>query len=405
MKILLGLTLVLLVACGSKTVRYSAATTPLTRPAIIFIPGFYGSALADPETGERFFLTAWGATFGKTPLALTDPDLGIPDSRPLREDGVLAHVRIIPGIYSANVYGSAMDFLESKFGKDAEIVPFSYDWRRDIGESAGRLDALVGELKARGTPRVLIVAHSMGGLLAAHYLGQPSYKGRGLVAATVIAGTPFAGAITAFRNLQIGTALGASSVPLSYESMGTFPSMYQLLPPSESGAYLTPSGAALTEDVLSPEVWRTAHFGLLRERSDLSPALREKRETFVTRSLARAREFFRGLSGAAEKDAPAMLYFVGTGSPTFSRAMWSGKTLHEKGIWLYDEETVKTKSPGTSLYEDGDGTVSTKSATPPAGLVRRLPGEIVQVAAHHEAMFECEPLLAAVEKFLRTHLK
>jgi len=397
MKLILGIILFLSQGCGSKAIRYEPlATSGKPRPAIVFLPGFYGTALADTETGERFFLTAWGATFGKTPLALTEPDLGVTGARPMREDGVLAHVRIIPGIYSANVYGSAIKFLTDKFGDEAEIVPFPYDWRQDISESAKRLDAVVSDLKARGTPRVLVVAHSMGGLLAAHYLSRADLVSRKSVAAVVIAGTPFSGAVTAFRNLQLGTSLGSSTVPLSYESMGTFPSMYQLLPPPESGAYLSSSGAALGADVLSPEVWKNSHFGLFKARADLAPQIQARRAAFVAKSLERARSFSRSLSSVEKGGpSPAMLYFVGTGVPTFSRVKWSQKSLNEKGHWIYDDK---------ANYEDGDGTVSTKSATPSPGLAQARPGKVIQVKARHEEMFESDELLAATEKFLRAAL-
>lgn len=400
----------LLTSCGSKAVRYHPETlAKISRPVIILIPGYYGSALADKETGERYFLSAWGATFSNTPLALVEPDLGVVGARPLREDGMLSHVRVVPGIFSVNVYGEALRFLTDKFGEIAEIVPFSYDWRQDLSHGAEGLDDLVRKLKSRGAPRILIVSHSMGGLVAAQYLSRPDLKSAKEINAVIIAGTPFSGAMSAFRNLQHGTALGLSKIPLSYESLGTFPSMYELVPQAESGAYLSSTGAPLDNEALSPAFWKRIQYGFFRARPDLAKATQEKREDFVVKSLETARRFSQTLRVTGKADsAPAMLYFVGIGLPTFSRAMWSQKNLSEKGYWLFDDEAVKKHFPNrdlVSLNEDGDNTVSARSATPPAGLLSRLPGKVVQVTARHEEMFGNETLLALTEAFLKEHLK
>ncbi len=410
--------ILLLSSCGSKTVRYDLdAKTKSLRPAIIFIPGFYGSALADEKTGERFFLTSWGAVFSGTPLAITTPDLGVDGAHSLRADGVLEYLRIIPGLYSVNVYGDTLDFLRDTFKETAEIVPFDYDWRQEISQSARKLDLLVKSLQAAGVPQILFVAHSMGGLVATYYLRYGSQdpltaidngEGAKQVSATVIAGTPFGGSAYAFRNLQTGTSLGPADAPLTAASMGTFGSMYQLLPNPDGKAYLNSNGEPLGKEVFSPEVWKKKKMGLFRKRGEVSAVVQARREAYVTQALQKGESFISKVrTEKGNGPSPAMLYLVGTGIPTVSHALWSRPTLAEEGKWLYDDESVQKAFPGgakLSLISDGDNTVPAVSATPPAGLLRRLPGRVITGMARHEAILDDKTFRTAVETFLKKHL-
>ena len=64
--------------------------------AIILVPGFKGTALARADTGKRVWITAGQALVGNTSLAWDQAELGLSDARPLRADGLLFNVRIVP---------------------------------------------------------------------------------------------------------------------------------------------------------------------------------------------------------------------------------------------------------------------------------------------------------------------
>ena len=110
---------------------------------------------------------------------------------------------------------------------------FDYDWRLSIAE-LGR--ALAARLRAAPAPRVALVAHSMGGLVARAALAEP---GTGHVERLVLLGTPNCGSFAAVQAVR-GTyavvrrlaqlAARASAEELSSAVFNTFPSLYDLLP-------------------------------------------------------------------------------------------------------------------------------------------------------------------------------
>lgn len=411
-----GLVVACLVSCGAKTFLYAPdPKARRSRPAIVFVPGFYGTALADAESGERYFLTAWKAAFSSTPLALSQPDLGIEGARDLRPDGVLGHLRIIPGVYSKDIYGDALDFLQERFSDRADIVPFAYDWRQDIVKTVGKLDRLVKSLESSGHAPIFIVAHSMGGLVTAYYLryggqdldtAKDDSRGAKHIAAAVIAGAPFGGAPIAYRNLQMGTSLGPAKTPLNALSLGTFPSMYQLAPGANSPIYRNPGGEAVGKRALRPEFWKDNRLGLFRRREPVSNDVQSRREQVTAQYLVRAETFntkMLAISRNGHPEKTALLYLVGTGIPTLSQLLWSKASLLEKGEWLFSDQAMKQsfpQGPVQSLIGDGDGTVPIAAAAPPPGLLQRLPGKLVRDQVEHESMFSSTVFLRAIEDFL-----
>jgi len=399
-----------LAGCGSKTTRFERepGVAP-RRTAIIFVPGYYGSALADEETGERVFISAWSAAFSSVPLANTVPDLGVEGARKLRADGVLEHLRVVPPFFSFDIYGNSLGFLRDRFGERADIVPFDYDWRQELSRSAARLETLVEKLRAEGVGKIGIVAHSMGGLVVAYYLRYGGQDPRAAVdhgngstiTAAIIGGTPFAGTPHAFRNLQHGTALGWTKEPLQALCLGTFPSMYQLVPIAGSDGFRDGTGKPLGPEVLTPEFWRTHRLGLFKKRGTPPADVQKRREAFASEGLQLAAKFHERLRAPVTKPrpAPAMLYLVGTGTPTFSHAVWKAATKSgEAGSWLYeaDDENV--------FSIDGDNTVTAGSATPPAGLLASLPGKVLKAKSAHESIYNEEVFRTAVETFLNQSL-
>lgn len=396
-----------LAGCGSRAVRFERETaTKAKGTAVVFVPGFYGSALADAETGERFFLSAWVALFGRTPLALPEPDLGVPGARRLVPDGVLEFIRIVPGLYGYDVYGDALEFLRDVSSSHAEVVPFDYDWRQDLHRTVLRLDGVVRELRARGAGRIVLVGHSMGGLVAAYYARYGAASPDvavdlpgtvTTVDAVAMLGVPFHGAMTAFRNLQTGTSLGPAKTPLAQESLATFPAMYHLVPRGESGGYLDARLKPTAEPMHRFERWERDGLGLMRRPLPVETALRARRAEAQATYLERAERFLEKLHAPAKesRSTPALVV-VGTGVPTFARAVRT-----EQG-WVFHESALprQVASSSSSLHEDGDGTVTTRSARPSDGLGRRFDAQVVEAKAAHEAMFGEDAVRETLARFL-----
>ncbi len=281
------------------------------RNPVIVIPGFLGSKLVDAPTGR----TVWGAFGGdavdprnaKDAAILAFPmQQGVPIEElqdGVRVDGVLDSLRInIVGLSTEqSAYLNILRTLgvggyrDDELGKFAidygdrhfTCFQFGYDWRKDIATLAVELDEFIESraeyirkerLERFGVDRPVkfdIVAHSMGGLIARYYLrhgSQPlmevdsdaevSWAGAERVEQAILVGTPNGGSVKSARALIEGVKL----LPLlpSYNSglIGTFPSIYALLPRFRHCAIVDEeSGAAI--DLLNAEEWETREWGLL----------------------------------------------------------------------------------------------------------------------------------------------
>ncbi|HEY0321388.1 MAG TPA: hypothetical protein VGC66_10560 [Pyrinomonadaceae bacterium] len=132
---------------------------------------------------------------------------------------------------------------------------YAYDWRQDITETARQLGAWFdqhgftrksnGKQQKEDSPRIALVCHSMGGLVAAIAMRRQFINPENVYRYVTI-GSPFAGAPAAFRGLyDLGYLPGMewmerainwrwnriTSRRILLESLQSFASSYQLLPP------------------------------------------------------------------------------------------------------------------------------------------------------------------------------
>ena len=204
------------------------------------LPGIMGSELTGPD-GTVLWGVSWRMIWNRLKsggfAALT---VGQDDkTSDVLADGVTATrlipcAHLIPGFWKIDFYTEAVDRIDSAFentirgvatvdavraapilGLDtsgaerpANLIEFPYDWRRDNRSAANRLDRLVGpQLSAikkstGGMPRVILVAHSMGGLVARYYLQK--LGGWGRCRALYTYGTPYRGSPQALDYLLNG---------------------------------------------------------------------------------------------------------------------------------------------------------------------------------------------------------
>jgi hypothetical protein len=353
------------------------------RNPIIVIPGILGSKLRDPATGDL----AWGAFEG----GAADPEkpggarliaLPIDALRSLADlrdeivpSGVLDAVHIsLAGIaLDIQAYAGILATLgaggyrDEALGLAGEVdyggehftcFQFDYDWRRDNVENAKRLHAFIEEKRAlvqreyakrfgiqNADVKFDIAAHSMGGLIARYYLmygdqdlpasGAPAltWAGAKRVERVVLIGTPNAGSVDALVQLVDGRKIGPLLPFYSPAVLGTFPSIYQLLPRSRHGAAVWDDAQRTpVADLFEPALWFRNNWGLASpaQAEALAALLPNERDpaarrsialAFQGRALARARAFHLALDrGDAEPPRGLDLRLVaGDAAPTAAR--------------------------------------------------------------------------------------
>jgi pimeloyl-ACP methyl ester carboxylesterase len=100
---------------------------------------------------------------------------------------IVESVRVGP--YSEDVYGSTVSFLDSLAPTPAHI--YAWDWRKDPEEAIAGLDALVNQVRQGADGKVVLMAHSMGGLVVREYVDDAARAQK--VARAVTVATPYWG--------------------------------------------------------------------------------------------------------------------------------------------------------------------------------------------------------------------
>lgn len=377
--------LLLLGALLTGCVAHVTVPPPTGDEVTLLVPGYRGSFLVtDGPEPERAWLTVGQAlSRGERTLALPFPgQRPVPGYGPLRPDGPLTRLSAL--FISVDAYRTTLEFGREHL---PGFVPFSYDWRKDVRESAGALCARIEQLVAEGggMRKVNIVAHSMGGLVTMHCLlhggaqtgGRP-WAGAEHVKRVVIIGTPFTGGPGIFDDLLVGTETLRNRALMAPEALFTFASAFQLLP-ERSDFFVDAEGRPVELDAFDPAVWLKQGWGPFAD-----PALREDEayRAQLVRMLDAHLELYEALAPRRGLPPPPFetLVVVGTGRPTVS------------GMRMVDGKLDLAHPPRA----DGDGAVLSARAVP----VLPIPYQRVDSAAEHVALMSDREVLHTVERFL-----
>ena len=241
----------------------TAAETKPHRYPVIFIPGIGGTELYNRE--ELVWVNTWRLLGSQVPvLNLFNLNWLLPLR--LKADGSTpyysGHQIRTGGILrtgQTNVYGDMLDALaEHGYTENKDLFLFPYDWRRDLTETAGRLQTKVDAvLRQTGADKVVLVSHSLGGMIARDYIVR---GGAAKVKATVSMATPYLGSPMAYRALEYGWDMGLKLPGTKWSALApkdvklltqNYPSVYALAPGKAywgayPSGYLTRSGKALS---------------------------------------------------------------------------------------------------------------------------------------------------------------
>ena len=228
---------------------------------------------------------------------------------------------------------------------------FDYDWRRDIAYNAKKFSEFI-EARRRevqfqyakqygihnANVKFDIAAHSMGALLTRYYL---RYGGKALpedgsvppltwegardIERAVLIAPPNGGALEAFDQLREGFNTGRPILP-HYPAaiLGTFPSVYQLLPRSRHGAFVWDGDETNpVENMLDPVLWQDMGWGLAADDkstqeilAQLLPEIQDADQrrdvaiAFQANALERARQFQTAIDRPAKPPRGVELFLV-----------------------------------------------------------------------------------------------
>jgi pimeloyl-ACP methyl ester carboxylesterase len=376
-----GLTALLVTACANGPSQRNTLKQSYDRAAqyhspdrnpVIVIPGILGSRLIDNETGQ----TVWGAFRGEYANPNTDEGLRLITlpiaeddsvSNQVRPDGVLESLELnIAGIpLEIQAYSGILTTLGAGGYRDESLglnsidygtdhytcFQFDYDWRRDISYNAKRLKAFI-DARRRDVQRQYeieyglkqapvkfdIVAHSMGALLTRYFLrygGEElpdngdvpavTWRGAADVERAVLVAPPNAGSLEAFDQLVNGFRKGGPFIPRYAPAvLGTFPSVYQLLPrPRHRPVLVDGDIDRPIGDIYDVNLWEQQGWGLSgrdektqKILATLLPEVKtaDKRQKlaveYQARALKRAKQFHHALDQTAVTPEGLDLFLV-----------------------------------------------------------------------------------------------
>jgi hypothetical protein len=222
---------------------------PAIEDVVVVVPGILGTELYR-EGKPVWALSAgglWGAlkTFGGSVKQLTLPaDIGDDDPGDgVEPRGLMPDLHGIPGIGPhSGGYSDLTRWLGGNLGlhvggddEPGNLVEFGYDWRLSNRYNSARLGEVAKDALKRWRDaghreaRLVFFCHSMGGLIARHFLEVGG--GAEHTRALVTVGTPHRGSLKALDNLVNGRSLGIGPLRFDVGSLArSFPSAHQLLP-------------------------------------------------------------------------------------------------------------------------------------------------------------------------------
>ena len=351
------------------------ATPP---PPTVLVPGLLGSELVRPD-GTHVWLNL-GNAIGHHDLSLP-LRLPLAESRDdLRPGGLLGAGTVLPRVFGFTEYADLVELLDS--AGLVRVVPgprpwfhlFTYDWRRDLVESARALhDRLEALADAAGDPglRFNVVGHSMGGLVARYYLrygvAEPdedapvTWAGARRIQNLVLVATPNAGSIPALDAILSGARVGLSYTTMAASVIARMPAMYQLLPPAGAPALLDHRGEPLSADLHDIGTWERRGWGPFQsyparragDRPMVDPAAHRR---FLAAVLARSRAFHRALGRPPATPCPARVVVLGGDClPTLARA------IVPERLGVPPRFEAHTAREQEAMFEAGDGRVTRTS--------------------------------------------
>ncbi len=366
-----------------------------TMPDLIFVvPGIMGSVLQKDNkdlwnmSRKKELVKSLTPEFGWSfnSLMMEGDDYSLDDlGDGVRATSLMNLPSIIAGLTKTGTYKAIREKLTQTFhlrvgnidtanDEPANYFEFPYDWRRDPRYAARKLEEAINHKlllwrkhSGKQDAKVILLAHSMGGLVCRYYLEVRN--GWQNCCLLITFGTPFSGSVKALDFLCNGHKIGRQDVTNLVRS---FPSIYHLLP-RYPVINVNNDYYRVAELPNLPNVCQKRTQDALEFHNEIQKAVGEHQNDINYL-----------------KDRYEILPVVGVGQQTFQSAVLSGE------IFVCDKTTLP---PGINeSLDDGDETVPRVSAVP-----NEFRNEfIMHIGERHACLQENEVVLSYLCESLRS---
>lgn len=302
---------------------------------VIYVPGFLGSEIECD--GERVWMPS-APPLHFAPMRLEADGLTNKTCPSARPTG-----KIVDTFLNFDVYEHADTWL-AKMNPAGGYASFGWDWRKPPQESLDELDALIDELLvdkellvAQGANRVSLVGHSYGALLMRTYIDDAVRAKR--VARMLTVGAPYWGSPKPLFSIAFGVELPSfSSIDMMADNddlrafAKDMPGAYHLMPSDNYGPWLRYEGDQLDQAGVADRV-----------------ALLGGNQSLLEQAWATHRDHVDGFEDHAGRIDYRSVTGVGF--------------LTIGGVDLIDLAAEGEGLTARVRYENGDGTVTARSAT------------------------------------------
>lgn len=333
------------------------------RIPIIFLPGVAGSELQVQGNVVNTQVWPLARTAERAKMALLDDGITSATGDTIIANDIIRRIQVAFGaIANENVYDGFMTFLKSQgYIEGKTLFAFPYDWRKDNRPHLTELDRKINEaIEKSGQSRVILIAHSMGGLIARAYI-LSDVKRAAKIDSLITIGTPYWGSPKPFYALANGYTFGNTTVSqnLMKQLMQNWPAAYQLVL-TEPFVWDVKTRRYLTMDETfqirySGLVEKTECISLINCATVLAPTADNiwiPNSTLVNR----AREFYKTAGTKAHPtkfpEGVKQYVIIGNGVSTLKEFSIPDEYWAHAGVQLGDRRVVLEPRFG-----DGDGTV------------------------------------------------
>lgn len=330
---------------------------------VLFMGGYRGSNLRDTKTGRLSWIPIKvGLNIRKVNLELgLDDDAELNATKTLYPDGMLTHIGPL------DLSRKLMRKLHKQ--KNCKVVDWGYDWRLDCALNSEKLAVELKKLHKEDPRGVIVIAHSMGGLVAHHALQRllnelPESEradGQVYIRGIIYVGSP-SKCPPILGPLRLNDPVMLAKDILSPKVNFTFRSSFVFIP-NDGKCFVNRQDPTLEYDLdyWNVDIWKEFWLSPCVTPDPVVRALQshdskeldyDEAVKYLERTLKRAKQFKSELTPIKNAKYPPMAIIYGNTLPTVLGAKVDSK------------EEIRTTRYEDPIYGCGDGVVYRKNLLP-----------------------------------------